>query len=369
MLRVESMVALFLICSALFVQGGYVVTPDSDVAGHALMRRETIEDMKGHAADADFADSSSTGDEGQPHLKTEQKKLLERDIERHKMRRVQQQQALQKAFDEEHKYIAAVWNDTLSVPVVAVQKMEGSHFRMKGVSGRMVLNLAREKDVKSRLQHYVTWLQVQLPKHSDHLVLLSDGYSLLNGGCSDEEVHKRFNSLVDVEGTGPKVVMGAEMGPPTLSPEFGKLYEAQRKRVLQHDRLEEGLYVNVTECTFACKYEYPDFGFIMGKVKDVHKVITGVHQASSTRFAMQSGQAEQQAVMDYMMQNPQAVALDYGSKLVLSVHSMEHGKVVAIKHGVVRNKLKNETQCFVHGAGDKYEWASGFASTLRTQPN
>mmetsp|Transcript_135973 Transcript_135973/g.247937 ORF Transcript_135973/g.247937 Transcript_135973/m.247937 type:complete len:376 (-) Transcript_135973:27-1154(-) len=359
--------ALCLLGAAICAQGGYVTTATHEGRVHAMMRRANREDGR--------EQSSESGDMNMPDEMVKQ--LKDRALEYRKALQSRQAEPLKVAAEQEKQFIEGMWNDTKSVPIVSVQKMEGSHYRMKGVPGRIVLNLiAKNADTKSRLEHLLIWLQRQMDKHADKVVILSDGYSLLNGGCQDDDLHDRYQRMVaDADGPnrgdGPRVVMGAEFGAAGLNPDFVKAFAGWRKQILQQQKnRSEKLYESLASCKgdSSCKapprYAYPDLGFIMGPVKDLQRVLRGIQIAYHEKF--QPDMNEQLATIDYMIQNPREVALDYGSKLVLSLNDFREPKdVLLIKAGLVTNSVMDDAQCFVHGAGDKYNFAMELSAMLR----
>jgi len=91
------------------------------------------------------------------------------------------------------------------------------------------------------------------------------------------------------------------------------------------------------------RYQYLNSGWFMGPVHALRHLLayTTSHDFTDDQFAM----------MSYVKEYPDRVAVDYGGLLVLNLFHMDVRPVFSFKNHKVHNKISGRTQCFYHGNG------------------
>jgi len=269
-----------------------------------------------------------------------------------------------------------------AVKLVTVEsRLQTSQFPLPGRPGAIVTNLGfQKKYVDGWLQRWLPfsgWLQRQ--GDPSKLVAFLDGGDVLYGGCDEKQFLRDYHKIVHASGGAP-VVFSAEMGyyPPdrlfrnggiTSKRDYSKL-DQRRQAVLK----EFGLAGN-QNWTSKNHLRFLNAGFLVGPISKVKELLDFTDH-DKTRYLGKEGDHDQGAFAQYMVRHPEVVTLDYAGSLSLSIFQLDNRDMlggiteleVQRENGVVYNKVRNQTQCFVHGNGaSKKQWHA-IASQLPVAP-
>ena len=243
------------------------------------------------------------------------------------------------------------------------------------------------------------WLQGQVKRDPSALAVLIDS-DMFYGGCSTEQFLSDYHATVSASG-GAEVVMGAEFGayPAGLNVERWRDLALQYEETAQGAATQRGVLrkFNLTKTAYSplasatrCKYcvcascalrgksslpgyRYVNYGFVMGPVAALHKLLAYVlattletYDLTSASLTLNLGSAkrplwiDQGAVAEYYLQHQREVTLDFSGALVLNLYAFKqpvtgsllvvqgsNAKAMKVKNAV----LSNRTACFIHGNG------------------
>merc|ERR1719210_54105 len=129
---------------------------------------------------------------------------------------------------------------------------------------------------------FLQWLQDAESSNPDEVAILLDGTDQIWGGCTMQEIMKRYSDTVSASG-GVKLIASAAMGYYPNVPGHKQRYAAakltnRRKAILKKHGLQrdwvapyEHCINNPGPCSNPPEYQYLNYGFMMGPVRDLRE--------------------------------------------------------------------------------------------------
>jgi len=268
-----------------------------------------------------------------------------------------------------------------NISVVTVETRAGNPMRLPGrSSGNSSDSTITNVGAGEPWRYYRTknglmlkWLQDAKQKDPEAMAIMIDGGDMILGGCDEQFIRDKYGQILQASGGGPNMtlVMSAETAcfPVDMGWRFREnaFWEQRRSAVdSQVENLTDDWVLPWTPCgdkkVAPCDakasraYRYPNWGFIMGPVKDLEQLFTWVYHGGK------KGELDQGRAQWWMLTNPGRITLDYTGSLVLSIHQMAYGRpdnqapieIVRNEKGqpIIRNKILGQPCCFAHGNGD-----------------
>jgi len=269
-----------------------------------------------------------------------------------------------------------------NISVVTVETRAGNPMKLPGrVSGNSSDNMVANVGAGEPWKFYRTknglmlkWIQDAVQKDPDAIAIMIDGGDMIYGGCDETFIRDKYKRILKASGGGPNMtlVMAAETAcfPSDMGWRFREsdFWEQRRSAVdSQVENLKDDWVQPWTPCgdkkiapcdAMASRgFRYPNWGFIMGPVKDLEPLFQFVYNNGGKK-----GELDQLRAQWWMLSNPGRITLDYTGSLVLSTHQMSYGRpdskapieIVKDKKGqpIIRNKILGQPCCFAHGNGD-----------------
>jgi len=256
------------------------------------------------------------------------------------------------------------------------------------------------KNIATKTCSNLAYVELVMSIDPTQLVVLLDGSDLVYTGCSKNDLHAAYTSLV--AHSGASIVFGAEFGcwPCKVDDEvmvgYSKNSQRSRRRVaLERHGLEATAYTDHAKCEIPygpCSappaMQYLNGGFAMGPAQDLqpvlqdaceHVTVASKEAEAQRRNASSAGKAskplisEQRFLHRYLLEHPDAITLDYPGHLVINLHqldtdlkffSVEERMDGNLKVRVLRNRVTGRVQCFVHGNGSGKDVVKKLAKRL-----
>jgi len=222
------------------------------------------------------------------------------------------------------------------------------------------------------------WINETMQKDPEQMAIMIDGGDMILGGCDEKFVWDKYRKILKASGGGPNMtlVMSGETAcfPIEMDWHFrdNATWEQRRSAVnKQVENLADDWVLPWTPCgdkkQAPCDpvskraYRYPNWGFVMGPVKDLYGIFEFVYNKGGNPNKKRDT-IDQMRAQWWMLWNDDKVTLDYTGSLVLSTHQMAWGmkdseapiEIVRDEKGkpMIRNKIINQPCCFAHGNGD-----------------
>jgi len=222
------------------------------------------------------------------------------------------------------------------------------------------------------------WIEEKMKKDPDAMAIMIDGGDMILGGCDEAFVWDKYRKIMQASG-GPDMtlVMSAETAcfPHEMDWHFrdNSTWETRRSAVnSQVENLADDWVLPWTPCRdwkqAPCDpepkraYRYPNWGFVMGPVKDLQPLFKFVYNDGGHPKKGKGDTIDQMRAQWYMLWHANKITLDYTGSLVLSMHNMVWGRpdseapieLLKDEKGKpwIRNKIINQPCCFAHGNGD-----------------
>jgi len=221
------------------------------------------------------------------------------------------------------------------------------------------------------------WIEEKMKEDPEAMAIMIDGGDMILGGCDEAFIWDKYRKIMQASG-GPNMtlVMSAETAcfPHEMDWHFrdNSTWEKRRSAVnSQVENLADDWVLPWTPCRdwkqAPCDpepkraYRYPNWGFVMGPVKDLQPLFKFVYNNGG--HPKKSGDTiDQMRAQWWMLFRPHKITLDYTGSLVLSIHQMAWGRkdseapIEIVKNETgkpwIRNKITNQPCCFAHGNGD-----------------
>jgi len=216
------------------------------------------------------------------------------------------------------------------------------------------------------------WINETFQKDPGTMAIMIDGGDMVFGGCDEGFLWWKYGQILKASGAGPnmKIVMSAELAsfPIEMGWRFREntTWEQRRSAVnKQVENLPDDWVLPYTPCSdkmFApcdsenMAYRYPNWGWVMGPVRDLLPLFEFVYNKGI------KGSMDQSRAQWWMLSHPDRVTLDYAGSLVLSTHQMAHGrpesagpleiKMDKRNQPFILNKITKQLCCFAHGNGN-----------------
>jgi hypothetical protein len=285
-----------------------------------------------------------------------------------------------------------------SISVVTVETRAGDPMRLPG------RNSGNNSDAKVRnlgagqpWNYYRTknglmlkWLSEAIEKDPDAMAIMIDGGDMVFGGCDESFLMSKYQKILSASGGGPsmRMVMGAETACfPFHNAKFfrdNSTWEARRSAVNREvENLADDWVLPWSPCgdtkIAPCDpkperaYRYPNWGFVMGPVKDLQPLFEFVYNQGSNQVM------DQALAQWWMVTHSDRITLDYAGSMVLSLHQMAYGRAdsqapLEVKRGkwmakekggpFILNRITNQPCCFAHGNGDGVAFINRIARSM-----
>jgi len=229
------------------------------------------------------------------------------------------------------------------------------------------------------------WINETFQEDPGTMAIMIDGGDMVFGGCDEKFLWWKYKEILKASGAGPnmKIVMSAELAcyPIDMGRYFREstAWEQRRSAVnKQVENLPDDWVLPYTPCSdkkaAPCDkknraYRYPNWGWVMGPVKDLLPLFEFVYNKGK------KGSMDQRLAQQWMLSYPDRATLDYAGSLVLSTHQMAHGrpesagpleiKMDKMHQPFILNKITKQPCCFAHGNGN----GEGFIGSLARQMN
>eukprot|EP00746_Dinoflagellata_sp_MGD_P123089 gnl/MRDRNA2_/MRDRNA2_57811_c0_seq1.p1 gnl/MRDRNA2_/MRDRNA2_57811_c0~~gnl/MRDRNA2_/MRDRNA2_57811_c0_seq1.p1 ORF type:complete len:289 (+),score=47.06 gnl/MRDRNA2_/MRDRNA2_57811_c0_seq1:73-939(+) len=180
----------------------------------------------------------------------------------------------------------------------------------------------------------------------ESLVILTDGGDVAFGGCSQQDLLDRYQTVVHASG-GAQVVVGADhwvwpYHANITKSDYNDYFKARKAAVLAaFDDHDLDLYDGA-------EYSYVNSGFIMGPLQKVLDILTCMSR--KRRGWLREKFHDQLALATCMFLRPQDVAIDYSGLLVLDYNGLPKDSLVG-RNDAVYNTAYQRVQCFIHFNG------------------
>jgi len=269
-----------------------------------------------------------------------------------------------------------------NISVVTVETRAGNPMRLPGRSSgnssdSMVTNVGAGEPwrfYRTKNGLMLKWIKDAVQKDPEAMAVMIDGGDMILGGCDENFIWDKYRQILQASGGGPNMtlVMSAETAcfPWDMGWRFrsSAFWEQRRSKVdSQVENLTDDWVLPWTPCgdkkiapcdgKASRAYRYPNWGFVMGPVKDLEPLFTWVYNKGGKK-----GELDQLRAQWWMLTNPDRITLDYTGSLVLSIHQMAWGRpdsqapieIVRNEKGqpMIRNKILGQPCCFAHGNGD-----------------
>lgn len=269
-----------------------------------------------------------------------------------------------------------------NISVVTVETRAGNPMRLPGrLSGNSSNSTVTNVGAGEPWKFYRTknglmlkWIDDAMKKDPEAMAIMIDGGDMIFGGCDETFIWDKYRQILRASGGGPNMtlVMSAETAcfPWDMGWRFREnaFWEQRRSAVdSQVENLTDDWVLPWTPCgdhkIAPCDgkakraYRYPNWGFVMGPVKDLKPLFTWVYNDGGKK-----GELDQLRAQWWTLSNPDRITLDYTGSLVLSIHQMAYGRpdnqapiqIVRNEKGQpeIRNKILGQPCCFAHGNGD-----------------
>uniref|UniRef100_A0A7S4R5A6 Uncharacterized protein n=1 Tax=Alexandrium monilatum TaxID=311494 RepID=A0A7S4R5A6_9DINO len=227
--------------------------------------------------------------------------------------------------------LSAAGNSTTvqwSLPVVTVETSRQGRFALPGAQPQVaVLNVGAGRTWEgpvTKNELFLRWLQEPV-RDPDGLAVLIDGGDLIYGGCGEAALLRAYHAIANAGG-GAKVVVSAEMGgyPKNMrSVQEGPGPSGQMDKVLAAFGLRRDWTTPYVDCSRdidagPCSnhrvYRYLNYGFLMGPVGELRKLVS---------FVLAQGGTDQGQAARYCFNHSEVCTLDYGGLLSLSLHNFK----------------------------------------------
>jgi len=272
-----------------------------------------------------------------------------------------------------------------NISVVTVETRASNPMRLPGRSTGDSDAMVTNPGAGEKWQFYRTknglmlkWIEEKMKKDPEAMAIMIDGGDMILGGCDEKFVWDKYRKILKASGGGPnmKMVMSAETAcfPIEMDWHFrdNATWEQRRSAVnSQVENLADDWVLPWTPCgdkkQAPCDpvprraYRYPNWGFVMGPVKDLYPLFEFVYNKGGNPNKKRDT-IDQARAQWWMLSNDDRITLDYAGSLVLSIHQMAHGRgaskapieIVKDERGkpMIRNKITNQPCCFAHGNGD-----------------
>lgn len=279
---------------------------------------------------------------------------------------------------------------SLEIPVFTAITSETKQHPMPGSPGRNFLNVAAGKPWKRKdwLARVGFYREALLTVPADRLVILADGLDVAFGGCSHQELVRRYEHIVNMS-IGGAVVFGSQLRLfPTDSTSEFQLYDnlysrldGKRQELLRSNNLNNtpyAAYVDEADCrrngdgSSLNEYKFLNAGFAMGpasKLAEIYSLLIRSADSDETLrhirdpiSGKETDKWDDQKALHWLLlrQNgTQLISLDYAGTLVVNLIRMKADPIERLGDGTFRNKASGEVPCFIHGnGGDKTLWNS-----------
>jgi len=240
---------------------------------------------------------------------------------------------------------------------VETRRREAS-FPLSGPEGPCLRNLGVGKVWKgyqTKIPTYLSWVEEEMRRDPEQLLVVMDGGDITFGGCSAQELLRRYHTIVKAS-SGPRVVAGADScnWPPSVQNlERYNRFNGRRKHVLTAHGLHSDLPYSpwYMGSPFCQGYFHANSGFLMGPAAELAKVLRCMSKKGwgdtgfdNTNFDDQKG------LIECLFLHPETITLDYAGSLVLDLYGFNHS-VLTRKGERLHNAVTKKVQCFVHAAG------------------
>lgn len=267
------------------------------------------------------------------------------------------------------------------IKVVTVETRAGDPMKLPGrLTGEHEDTTVTNVGAGQKWKYYRTknglmlkWINETIEKDPNTMAIMIDGGDMVYGGCDEKFLMSKYNNILKASGGGPQMnlVMSAELAcfPLEMGWYFrdNKTWEARRTAVnSQVENLKDDWVDQYAPCSdhkiAPCDakdrrgYRYPNWGFVMGPVKNLKPLFEFVYNKG------QRGQLDQMRAQWWMLSNFEKITLDYSGSMVMSIHNMAHGRqaseapieLTKDKQGkpFILNKVTNQPCCFAHGNGN-----------------
>ncbi|CAK0825255.1 unnamed protein product [Prorocentrum cordatum] len=267
-----------------------------------------------------------------------------------------------------------------SISIVTVETRAGDPMKLPGRNaGAGADTSVKNVGVGHPWKYYRTknglmlkWINETFQKDPETMAIMIDGGDMVFGGCDEQFLSRKYKEILKASGGGSnmKIVMSAETAcfPIDMGWRFREnaTWEMRRSAVnKQVENLPDDWVLPYTPCSdkkvAPCDannigYRYPNWGWVMGPVKDLLPLFEFVYN-KGIRGSMDQARAQW-----WMLYNPDRATLDYAGSLVLSTHQMAHGrpeskapleiKLDERNQPFILNKITKQPCCFAHGNGN-----------------
>jgi len=288
------------------------------------------------------------------------------------------------SFDDEMRQMYAMFRAGVrhigNISIVTVETRAGDPMKLPGRNAGVDADASvKNVGVGHPWKYYRTknglmlkWINETFQKDPDTMAIMIDGGDMVFGGCDEKFLWRKYKEILNASGGGRnmKIVMSAETAcyPINMGWRFREntTWEQRRSAVNKAvENLPDDWVLPYTPCSdkkvAPCDvenraYRYPNWGWVMGPVKDLLPLFEFVYNKG------RRGSNDQERAQWWMLSNPDRVTLDYAGSLVLSTHQMAHGrpeseapleiKVDERHQPFILNKITKQPCCFAHGNGN-----------------
>ncbi|CAK0801237.1 unnamed protein product, partial [Prorocentrum cordatum] len=237
-----------------------------------------------------------------------------------------------------------------SISIVTVETRAGDPMRLPGRnsgnnSDAEVENLGAGQPwnyYRTKNGLMLEWLSKAVEKDPDAMAIMIDGGDMVFGGCDESFLMSKYQKILSASGGGPnmKMVMGAETACfPFHNAKFfrdNSTWEGRRSAVnRQVENLADDWVLPWSPCgdtkIAPCDpepqraYRYPNWGFVMGPVKDLQPLFEFVYNQGSNQVL------DQALAQWWMVTHPDRITLDYAGSMVLSLHQWPTGGQTVVR--------------------------------------
>ncbi|CAK0801234.1 unnamed protein product, partial [Prorocentrum cordatum] len=239
---------------------------------------------------------------------------------------------------------------TCGISIVTVETRAGDPMRLPGRnsgnnSDAEVENLGAGQPwnyYRTKNGLMLEWLSKAVEKDPDAMAIMIDGGDMVFGGCDESFLMSKYQKILSASGGGPnmKMVMGAETACfPFHNAKFfrdNSTWEGRRSAVnRQVENLADDWVLPWSPCgdtkIAPCDpepqraYRYPNWGFVMGPVKDLQPLFEFVYNQGSNQVL------DQALAQWWMVTHPDRITLDYAGSMVLSLHQWPTGGQTVVR--------------------------------------
>jgi len=205
---------------------------------------------------------------------------------------------------------------------------------------------------------------------SDLMAVHASG-EVLFAGCDESTILSKYNQIIAANGGTQTIVIAAEVSP--FHADLGYYYDistagldSTRTGALSYLSAAADWATTYAACTSGVcnsppKYQFANPGFIMGPVADIAEMLADMPKWADT---------ENRLINQYYLSNTDKVALDFAGTLVMSLHNMKLDANIPVEVELVagikrfKNKVTQDSVCFVHGAGNSFSTLKALAQDL-----